>query len=135
MLIQTSTSQCRRRVAGALALVIAGLVACASSTLVAAPVVPQPRLELLPEQLQLAPGAEARLLARPQGGEAILFHVDWQVVEGEAGGRLETSEARDEDGRYVARYLAPASEGVFHVVARLREYPSAEARVTIRVRR
>lgn len=135
MLKETSTSQRRRRVAAALAMVIAGLVGCASSPLVAAPIVPQPRLELLPEQLQLLPGEAAKLKARPQGGEAILFHVDWQVVEGQSGGRLETSEARDEEGRYVARYVAPASEGVFHVVARLREYPAAEARVEIRVRR
>ena len=135
MLKEIPTSPGRRSVAGALAMVIAGLAACASPTRVAAPVVPQPRLELLPGQLQLAPGAEALLAARPGGGEAMLFHVDWQVVEGEAGGRLEASESRDEDGRYLARYTAPAAEGVFHVVARLREYPAAEARVEIRVRR
>lgn len=132
---QSLISQRRRRIAAALIPLIAGLAACAAPTPPAArPVVPQPRLELQPAQLQLAPGGEARLVARPQGGEAILFHVDWQLAEGEAG-RLEPGEARADDGSYAARYVAPAKEGVFHVVARLREYPAVEARAEIRVQR
>jgi len=133
---QSFISQRRRRIAAMLVPLIASLVACAAPTPPAArPSVPQPRLELQPTQLQLAPGGDARLVARPQGGEAILFHVDWQLAEGEAGGRLEPGEARADDGSYAARYVAPAREGVFHVVARLREYPSVEARAEIRVRR
>lgn len=128
--------QRRRRIAAALVPLIASLVACAAPAQPAArPVVPQPRLELQPTQLQLTPGAEARLVARPQGGEAILFHVDWQLTEGEAGGRLEAGEARADDGSYVARYVAPAKDGVFHIVVRLRESPAVEARVEIRVQR
>lgn len=125
----------RRHIGAALIVLVAGLVACASPTSTTHPVVPQPRIELQPERLELAPGGEARLVARHLGGEAILFHVDWKVAEGEAGGRLEPSPARGDDGSYSARYVAPASEGVFHVVAHLREYPAAEARVEIRVRR
>ncbi|MDG0832127.1 hypothetical protein [Roseateles saccharophilus] len=131
----TSQARPRRHVAAALLALIAGLAACAVPVPAARPVVPQPRLELQPAQLLLAPGGEVRLAARPQGGEAILFHVDWQVAEGQAGGRLEPVEARAEDGSYAARYVAPPTEGVFHVVARLREYPAAEAHVEIRVRR
>jgi hypothetical protein len=133
---QSLISQGRRCIAAALLPLIAGLAACAAPTPPAIrPVVPQPRLELQATRLQLAPGAEARLVARPQGGEAILFHVDWQLAEGEAGGRLEPGDARTDDGSYAARYVAPAREGVFHVVARLREYPAVEARVEIRVQR
>ena len=109
-----------------------GLSACAQP---ARPTVPTPRLVLDPAQLQLAPGEVATLVARPQGGEAMLFHVDWVIVEGPAGGRLDALDTRADDGSYSARYRAPATgAGPFHVKARLREFPAAEASVAVQIK-
>ena len=109
-----------------------GLGACAQP---ARPTVPTPRLLLSPAQLQLAPGEVATLVAQPQGGEAILFHVDWAVVEGPAGGRLDAPDTRADDGSYSARYRAPATgAGPFHIKARLREFPAAEASVEVQIK-
>lgn len=134
---RTSTSRVigRRQLVAGLISLLAGLGACAAPPAASRPTVPQPGLDLSPAQLVLAPGEPARLVAHPRGGEAILFHVDWQLIEGTGAGRLEASDRREDDGGYAARYVAPPGEGVFHVVARLREYPAVEARAEIRVRR
>jgi hypothetical protein len=112
-----------------------GLAACAQPAPPVRPTVPTPRLVLSPARLQLAPGEVATLVARPQGGEAILFHVDWVLVEGPAGGRLDAPDTRADDGSYSARYRAPATgAGPFHVKAWLREFPAAQASAEVQIK-
>ena len=85
------------------------------------------------EVLRVAPGQSVVVTARPRGGEAMLFTVDWSVEEGRAGGTL-VPNARRDDGTYEATYTAPATgSGTFHLSATIREYPSAVARALVEV--
>ncbi|TLZ45670.1 MAG: hypothetical protein E6K21_18305, partial [Gammaproteobacteria bacterium] len=52
------------------------------------PRVLQPRLELSPAAIEVAPGSRVQFIARASGGEAILFSVDWSIREGAAGGTI-----------------------------------------------
>src|ERR1700730_11114698 len=82
-----------------------------------------PFITLLPASIALAPGASAVLTAKPQGGEAMLFSVEWKVREGAAGGTIKGGETRNPDGTFDATYTAPATAGgPFHVIATIREY-------------
>ena len=62
----------------------------------------------------------------------MLFTVEWTVVEGSAGGRVEPGK-RHPDGSYEATYVAPAAAGTYHVTATIREFPAATAATEIRV--
>jgi hypothetical protein len=118
-----------------IALVALGLSACvdaqpAGNRLVVRP----PTLKLDAASLQVAPGGTVTIKAEPGGGEAILFHVDWQLAEGERAGRIEATDKRDDNGAYAAVYKAPATAGgPWHLNATLREIPSVRATVEIRV--
>ncbi len=91
-----------------------------------------PFITLTPTTVEVPPGAKVLLTAKPGGGEAMLFTVDWQVQEGSAGGTVEGVAARHADGTYTATYTAPADgAGPYHVTASLREYPAASAVSTI----
>lgn len=99
------------------------------------PLVPQPRLTLTPATLELAPGERVMLLARPSGGEAILFSVDWSIREGTSGGQLFPETGRREDGSYAAVYQAPQlGSGPFHVRATLHEFPAVGAEASVQLR-
>lgn len=99
------------------------------------PKVPQPRVELVPNAIEVAPGSRVRFTARASGGEAILFSVNWSIREGAAGGTIEPARKREDDGSYTAVYQAPAAgNGPFHVVATLREFPAAVAEASVRLR-
>jgi hypothetical protein len=93
-----------------------------------------PSIVLNPETSLLVQGESVVLTARPQGGEAMLFTVDWQVREGDSGGTVQTIPTRRADGGFGATYTAPRSgAGRFHVIARIHEYPSASAVAEIAV--
>jgi hypothetical protein len=99
------------------------------------PRVPQPRLELSPTAIEVAPGSRVQFIARASGGEAILFSVDWSIREGTAGGTIVPARKRGDDGSYRAEYRAPmVGSGPFHVIARLREFPAAVAQASVQVR-
>jgi hypothetical protein len=99
------------------------------------PRVPQPRLELSPAAIEVAPGSRVQFVARASGGEAILFSVDWSIREGTAGGTIVPAPKRDNDGGYRAEYRAPmAGGGPFHVIATLRQFPAAVAQASVQVR-
>lgn len=90
--------------------------------------VAQPFVTLTPSAVEVAPGASVVLTAKPQGGEAMLFAVDWRIKEGPAGGLIASDGKRSAEGTYLATYTAPASgAGPFHVEASIREYPAATA--------
>ncbi len=92
-----------------------------------------PVITLTPATLTLQSGASTTLTARVIGGEAMLFAVDWKIVEGTAGGTITTDNKRGDDGSYTATYTAPSSSGMFHVVATIREYPASTASLSIQV--
>jgi hypothetical protein len=99
------------------------------------PRVPQPRLELAPAAIEVAPGSRVQFIARASGGEAILFSVKWSIREGTAGGTIVPAHKRQDDGSYTAVYQAPtAGSGPFHVIATLHEFPAAAAEASVRVR-
>src|SRR5258706_11934381 len=99
------------------------------------PRVPEPRLVLEPAAIEVAPGSRVQFIARASGGEAILFSVDWTIREGAAGGTILPAPKRQEDGSYTAMYQAPkVGSGPFHVIATLREFPSALAEASVQVR-
>jgi hypothetical protein len=99
------------------------------------PRVPQPRVELAPSAIEVAPGSRVQFTARASGGEAILFSVNWSIREGAAGGTIEPARRREDDGSYTAVYQAPTvGSGPFHVIATLREFPAAVAEASVRVR-
>ncbi len=96
--------------------------------------IPKPAISIAPSVAELHPGGRIALVARPSGGEAILFSVTWTILEGGSGGSLDVRPARRVDGTYTAIYTAPLTPGgTIHVVAALREMPSVEAVATIRV--
>jgi hypothetical protein len=97
--------------------------------------VPQPRVELAPGLVEVAPGSRVQFTARASGGEAILFSVQWSIREGTAGGTIEPAHRREDDGSYRAVYQAPmVGSGPFHVIATLHEFPAAAAEASVRVR-
>jgi hypothetical protein len=99
------------------------------------PRVPQPRVELAPSSIEVAPGSRVQFTARASGGEAILLSVNWSIREGAAGGTLVPARKRQDDGSYTAVYQAPTvGSGPFHVIATLREFPSAVAEASVQVR-
>jgi hypothetical protein len=99
------------------------------------PRVAQPQIELAPALVEVAPGSRVQLIARCSGGEAILFSVKWSIREGAAGGTIVPARKRQADGSYTAVYQAPAvGGGTFHVIATLREFPSAVAETSVQVR-
>jgi hypothetical protein len=99
------------------------------------PRVLQPRLELSPTAVEVAPGSRAQFIARASGGEAILFSVDWSIREGTAGGTIVPAHKRQDDGSYRAEYRAPmVGSGPFHVIATLRQFPAAVAEASVQVR-
>jgi hypothetical protein len=98
------------------------------------PRVPQPRLELSPKSIEVAPGSRVKFIARASGGEAMLFSVKWSIREGAAGGTIVPARKREDDGSYTAEYRAPVTGGgPFHVIASLREYPAAVAEASVQV--
>jgi hypothetical protein len=98
------------------------------------PRVLQPRLELSPAAIEVAPGSRVQFIARASGGEAILFSVDWSIREGTAGGTIVPARKREDDGSYRADYRAPlVGGGPFHVIATLREFPAAAAEARVQV--
>jgi hypothetical protein len=91
-----------------------------------------PFVTLSPSEAKVLPGAKITLTAKPGGGEAMRFTVDWRVQEEAAGGQVEGIAARQDDGTYVAVYTAPTSgQGPYHVTVSLHEYPQARAMATI----
>lgn len=123
----------------AAALLVASLLAaCAGRDAVAQPSVQwrsnvqSPSITTAQSRLDASAGSRTALRAQPRGGEAMLFTVDWKVVEGAAGGSVETGR-RSADGSYEATYTAPANPGTYHVTATIREYPAANATTEVRV--
>jgi hypothetical protein len=99
------------------------------------PRVRQPRLELAPTAIEVAPGSRVQFVARASGGEAILFSVKWSIREGATGGTIVPARKRQADGSYTAVYQAPAViSGPFHVIATLREFPAAVAEASVQIR-
>lgn len=92
-----------------------------------------PSIEMVASPIEASRRASIVLTARTHGGEAILFSVDWKVVEGASAGHVEAGRRHD-DGSYDATYTAPAASGTYHVTATIREFPSANATAEIRVR-
>ncbi|RQP22638.1 hypothetical protein [Piscinibacter terrae] len=93
-----------------------------------------PFVTLSPSEVAVVPGAKVTLTAKPGGGEAMRFTVDWQVQEEAAGGSVERVTAPQADGTFAATYTAPMDgQGPYHVTARLHEYPQATAVTTITV--
>jgi hypothetical protein len=92
-----------------------------------------PSIDMAVRHIDSAAGASTVLTARPRGGEAILFSIDWQVVEGSAGGTV-ASMGRTAEGAYQATYTAPSVPGTYHVTATIHEYPAATVTVEVRVR-
>ena len=126
------------RLLPALALACAALSCAFDSKVVAAANarrsnVAPPSIALSPVSLKLVAGDSAVITARPAGGEAMMFSVDWHVQEGAAGGSI-TAAPRKPDGTFDATYTAPSGRGgSFHVVAALHEYPSALAVTSVEV--
>jgi hypothetical protein len=90
-------------------------------------ILPNPSLTLFPDTVQILAGTQIKLTAKPSGGEAILFSLDWSINEGESGGRIEAG-ARNSEGAFEATYFAPTSGlGPYHIQAKLHEYPSVTA--------
>ena len=99
------------------------------------PRVAQPRIELSPTAIEVAPASRVQFIARASGGEAILFSVKWSIREGAAGGTIVPAHKRQDDGSYTAEYQAPVvGSGPFHVIATLREFPAAVAEASVKVR-
>jgi hypothetical protein len=99
------------------------------------PRVAQPRIELAPTAIEVAPGSRVQFVARASGGEAILFSVNWSIREGRVGGTIVPARKRQADGGYTAVYQAPTvGSGPFHVIATLHEFPAAVAEASVRVR-
>ena len=99
------------------------------------PRVAQPRIELAPAAIEVAPGSSVQFVARCSGGEAMLFSVNWSIREGAGGGTIVPARKRRDDGSYTAEYHAPTvGSGPFHVVATLREFPAAAAEASVQVR-
>ena len=94
-----------------------------------------PSLSLAPASSSLKGGQSMVFTARPAGGEAMLFSVDWALQEGEAGGIVMGGDKRLPDGSFVATYTAPAAGAghVYHLTATIHEYPAARAVSTIEV--
>ena len=91
-----------------------------------------PFVTLTPSTIDVLPGAKMLLTAKPGGGEAMRFTVEWQVQEGPAGGSIDVDASRHDDGSYAATYTAPMQgDGPYHVTVRLREYPQADATATV----
>ena len=99
------------------------------------PRVAQPRIELAPAAIEVAPGSRVQFIARASGGEAILLSVNWSIREGTAGGTIVPASKRQADGSCTAEYQAPTvGSGPFHVIATLREFPAAVAEASVQVR-
>lgn len=96
--------------------------------------VPTPHVKVDPESASLRAGETISLSALPQGGEAILFSVEWAVREGLAGGTVSSNPTRQADGSYLASYTAPQIPGIYHVIVRLKEVPNASAVITLTVK-
>jgi hypothetical protein len=137
----------RRKLLGSLACVcvcMSSLTACtpAPTSAAAQPAgvkrtnnVMPPSLTLTPATLTLQAGASTTLTAHTQGGEAMLFTVDWKILEGASAGTISSDNKRSDDGSYTASYTAPAASGVTaHIVASLHEYPAASATAAIQVK-
>ena len=93
-----------------------------------------PSITLSPADIQLSAGQSVTLTARPQGGEAIRFTVDWSIREDAAGSTITSTGVRNADGTYSAIYTAPkVAAGSFTVEAKIREFPSAIALATIQI--
>jgi hypothetical protein len=91
-----------------------------------------PSIILLPNAVTIKAGDRVLLLARPTGGEAILFNVDWALGEAHLG-TIEVAK-RKGDGSFEAFFTAaPAAEGTAHVTARIHEVPSVSAVAIIRI--
>jgi hypothetical protein len=95
---------------------------------------PKPAVQVFPDSVVTPLGGQVKLTARPTGGEAILFSVDWSVAEGTQGGYIESG-SRNKQGELEAIYFAPRSgSGPFHIVAKLHEYPAATAEVVVEIK-
>ncbi len=101
----------------------------AKSTAVAAPV----DVKISPTEAQVAVGKSFDFAAAVSGTNDL--RVTWTVQEGDAGGKIETSGAKAENGSVssMAVYSAPATPGTYHLLATSQADPkrSAEAAITV----
>ena len=94
-----------------------------------------PTVVMEPSTVELSGGQSLVVQAKPQGGEAIRFSIDWEIQEAPNGGSIRPIGGRSSDGTYQAHYQAPTEgSGPFHLIARIHEYPGAFASTTITVR-
>ena len=94
-----------------------------------------PMVMVEPNAIEISGGEAFVVQARPLGGEAIQFSIDWEIQEGPQAGSITAIGGRSADGIYRAEYKAPsAGKGPFHVIARIHEYPSSFASITLTVR-
>ena len=87
-----------------------------------------PSISMVSAEATAAPGSHIVLAARPRGGEAMLFTVDWKAESGSV-----QPLQRKADGSYEAEYTAPPKPGTDRVTATIREYPAASATTLVRV--
>jgi hypothetical protein len=94
-----------------------------------------PTVMVEPVAIELKGGEAFVVQARPQGGEAIQFSIDWEMQEGPNAGSIEPIGGRTPEGIYQAEYKAPSEgSGPFHIIASIHEYPSSFATVLVTVR-
>ena len=94
-----------------------------------------PTVVMEPRTVLMSGGQSLIVQAKPEGGEAIRFSIDWEIQEAPYGGSIRPIGGRSSDGTYQAQYQAPTEgSGPFHLIARIHEYPGAFASTTINVR-
>lgn len=90
-------------------------------------------VQVRPGQLRLKPGESRMLEALVVGSEN--SDVGWTVQEGTSGGSVVSAGATAHDGRVfaVAKYTAPTTAGVFHVIAisKADEARASSAEITV----
>jgi hypothetical protein len=95
--------------------------------------VPTPHVSLVPNVVTIAPGGEIEFTALAEGGEAILFSLQWNLIGGANAGLIQPDSKRRLDGSYHARYVAPDAPGTYQVEVSLKEFPAATTTATIHV--
>ena len=93
--------------------------------------VPVPTLIVTPTAIVAKPYEHVKLTAMPKGGEARIFTVRWRLVEGMSGGRLTVNNKRQEDGSYLADFMATQAGNTFRIVVNLNEFPSTKKEINI----
>jgi len=92
-----------------------------------------PHVSLLPNVVTIAQGHEIEFIALTEGGEAILFSLQWKLIGDANAGLIQPDPNRRPDGSYHARYVALDAPGTYQVEVSLKEFPAATARATIYV--